>query len=159
MTILSDLIFAYLRDSASRDMVVDGSGTTVMFKYTAPAQMEVQRINFTFLDAGMRNEYFGGIVALTNGLLVKGYDVDGSVLIDFLDGETIKVNAGFAALAGVDSVVTATVGADALPIRWTLSKATGDAIELMKGQYIGITVQDALAGIDRLDALLQGKLI
>lgn len=138
-------------------MNVNGSVTPALFRVTGGSSgpIEVVRINFTLLDATIRYDYFGGIAALTNGLTIKLHDEDDNVLLDFMDGQTIKANYHFGLLAGVDSAVSAGAGPDYLPIRWTIEKAGGPVI-LEEGHYIEIAVNDDITGLTVFLAMLQG---
>lgn len=161
-----EYIFSLLDSGSGVDMNVDG-GTPVHFKYTVPTNHTayIERINFTLLDITMQNDLFGGLAALTNGVLVRAYDADDTLLLDFLDGEPIKQNSDFCLLAGTDAPVSAGAGADFLPIRWTVAKAAEQndgrlaALKLTEGQYIRVTVQDNLTGLDRFRGMVQGFLV
>ena len=77
---------------------------------------------------------------------------------DFLDGETIKTNADFTFLAGVDNKVDAGVANAARYVRWTIAKA-GQALLLRGGEGIGMVVQDDLSGMVDFKILVQGVLL
>jgi hypothetical protein len=131
----SQVYFELFRNSSlSADMNVDGSVTPVVFEVVATQRIYVQRVNFEIVDGSITPTKFAGLTALTNGVLVRIVDSDDNVLKDFLDGETIKQNSDWSLLAGSDVPITAAAGDDELPIRWTVSKGTGDALELSDGE-------------------------
>lgn len=123
----------------------------------AAYQLSLTRVCISIVDGGLQPAKFAGLSALTNGIKVQCVDAAGVVLVDFLDGLTIKQNADWALLAGVDAVVFASVGDDHLPVRWTLSKATGEALTLTEGRMLRFTIQDDLTGITLFRIMGQGK--
>ena len=140
-------------------MLVDGSSTPVGFRYTVPENKIgiISRVMTHIVDAGMTWTEFAGITALINGLAVKAFDVDDSLLIDFLDGRTIQDNTDWVHLAGLDGILRTSVGPDLFAVRWTLAK-TGYAPYLLEGQYFEVLVQDDLStGIDRFEMIIQGR--
>ena len=149
-------------------MAVDGT-TPKRFYYTCPSTASsinavsalIERLNIIIVDASITPVKFAGLSALTNGLLVDIEDDNSTVVFDFLAGETIKRNIEFGWLAGGDVVGQNYGASDALPIRWTLSKAGGESFKLKPGYSIGITIQDNLSGMptNGFTAMVQGKLV
>ena len=113
-------------------MNVDGSVTPVPFRFTVPdnRSASIYVCNTYILDSGLRADRYGGIVGgLANGCLCRALGSDGStVLIDYMDGEALQLNYDFAALAGVDIVLSDTPGDDALVVRWDLARAGGPTL-------------------------------
>lgn len=140
-------------------MNVNGSVTPVHFDYVAAETIHLTRLNISLTDGNIQYGKFGGLAAaLTNGLLIRALDADGSgVIKDFLDGEPIKVNEHFANLAGVDAVSQPAAGLHILPVRWTFAKS-GANLQLHVGQRLRITIQDDLTGISYLAAMVQGHI-
>lgn len=152
-------LFVFLREvGTSEEMKVNGGGAAKKFYWRCPANQIwiLQRLNFLMIDGAMSPTKFGGLAALGNGLKIEILDTDqATVLLDFLEGETIVKNADFALLAGVDDQITAAVGDDIFKVRWTLAKS-GKPIRLTSQQYIQVTVQDDLTGLTSFRAMLQG---
>jgi hypothetical protein len=140
-------------------MNINGSVTPAVYEVRCPAtaKWKLVRVNFMLLDTGIIPSNFGGVAALTNGLTIKVVDASDVVLLDFMEGETIKQNADFTYLAGVDAPVLDTLGGnpDMLPIRWTIAKA-GNSILLHGGDAIQITVPDDLSTMNDFRAMIQG---
>lgn len=152
------LFFGFFEESGgSEEMAVNGSVTPETFQVVAPNDgIEAVRINFLIADANIRiYDFFGGIAALTNGITIKAMD-GATELFDFIAGRTIKRNAHFTWLAGVDTPVLDAVGDDVLPVRWTIEKS-GESFRLQGGQSIDITISDDLTGLTSFTAMLQGQ--
>lgn len=159
----TNFVFKFLRTSADSDnMAVDGSSTSVAFRYTVPANkvFELWRINWHLIDSSIRADGFGGLPPRTNGLLLRILKSDESLELDFTDGEGLKRHVDFALLAGVDvNTDTSGVGGaeDNVSIRWTVANA-GRAMLLTAGQHIECTVQDDLSGLTAFHGMVQGIL-
>lgn len=148
--------------SDSLEMNVDGSTTAVSFKYTVPANEEayIARCNIYMEDANPSPSKFGGLTALTNGLIIRVLDAQGSTLHTFNDGATIKSNSDFHSMAGVDVAYTTGQGADAVSIRWTLQRQSGGpSLVLREDEAFEVVVQDNLTGLDKFRWSLQGQFL
>ncbi len=154
-----NLLYQKLRTAAgSSNMVVT---TTTQFSYTPPSGKIalVSRVLFDIIDGAMQVDKFGGLAALSNGVKVEILDgQDDSVILDFLDGSTIKSNFDFSHVAGVDAFVEPTAGDDELLVRWSISK-TGVHLYLPLTRKFAVTIQDNLTGIAHFDATIQGILV
>ncbi len=162
-----DFSYKYLRHVSGPTGVSDIDMNTAsslvdpsIFEYQIPftRQLKLRRINFELVESAMQNQRFAGLMsALANGCLLEIIDVDGITrLLDFLDNAPVTMNADFAILAGVDSVVNVLgAGDDALPIRFTIGKA-GAMMLLSAGRRIRFTIQDNLSSITRFRAQTQG---
>jgi hypothetical protein len=150
----SQFVFSNLYNGGP-EMNVNGSITPSSHRYTVPAgkRTYVYRINLIILDASITASKFGGLGALSIGITIKAKDSDDVLLLDFLDGQTIKNNAEFCLLAGTDMKIGP--GTDSISIRWTIDKAGGSLI-LESGEYLEILVQDDLIGLTSFQAMLQG---
>ena len=140
---------------------LDAVNTTLGFDFkcvcTNPAGEIFSRALVNVTDNGILAEDFGGISGgLANGVEVFAEDTDGSVLLDYLNGETIKTNGDWTFLAGVD-VARDTEGAgdDRLIVRWTLEKA-GRPQLFKQGQALVFRVNDNISSITRLKIMIQG---
>ncbi|MEE8632238.1 MAG: hypothetical protein V3T10_02900 [Candidatus Bathyarchaeia archaeon] len=153
-----EVVYKFLKNplDGSRNMVVDGSSTPVSFRYTAPQATRVvlSRINIIILDASIGTSNFGGLAApLTTGVAFFIKDVNDNLLVDLCDGFPVQENWEFAALAGADWTIAPAT--DALTIRWTFEKS-GKRIILEPGEYFEMLIQDAMAGLVAMDAMVQG---
>ena len=163
----SAFIYTWLRQTSGnppasgddRDMNVNGSlDTPGVFQWTVPPQRiaKLSRINIVIVDGGIGWNEFAGLGSdLTNGIMFEMMFADGNPSLDFLDGETIKTNADFVSLAGVDGISIPVAGDDVLPIRFSFFKS-GSEIELRENESIRMMICDDLTGITRMRAKLQG---
>ncbi len=157
----TDLFFKNFATSTGlTDMRVVGASTNI-FNFevspsTAKFQAAIRRVNIVLVDGNLRYDKFGGLVAaLTNGLKFRVLDSSSNVLIDFLDGGTIKTNADFGLLAGIDNIVEPAAGDDAIPIRWTIGKSGAEVI-LQQGDRLQIQVTDGTTLLTAFKAQAQG---
>lgn len=150
-------ISTHMTTGSSIDMNIDGSSTSVLFKYICPANTEsaIARLNIHIQDGKVDPPDFGGISALTNGVLFEIYDSDDTLIIDLLDGVPIKANTHWAMFAGTDVVVHTGTGDDAMTARWTFARA-GGALHITAGQYFQATIRDNLSAISAFHMVLQG---
>ena len=153
-----DAIFGHLKNGVDKDMNVNGSITAVDFKYICPVGKVVflYRMNILITDAAMKIDKFGGLAALSTGVVVGFYDSEDNILLDPLDGDTIKTNEDFSFLAGVDATIQVGAGLDSLPIRWTFTRSVGGPFRLNAGEYIQFKVQDNLSTVSSFHAIVQG---
>lgn len=152
-----NLLYKRLRTSTgASDMVVT---TTTQFFYSPPQPALISRVLFDIVDNAMQVDRFGGLGALTNGVKVEILEAeDDSVVLDFLDGDTIKSNFEFSHLAGTDAFVEPTAGDDELLVRWSIWKS-GAVLYLPPTRKFAVTIQDNLTGLSHFDAVLQGILL
>lgn len=149
-------IYSMLRDDASFEMAVNGSlGSPVIFEYVAPEPVLMSRINLQINDILPTADKFGGIAALTNGVLIQIRDTDDTTLIDFSDNIGIKANHDFVLLAGIDVDIVSGGGVGLVAVRFTVSKA-GNLLRLETGQKFVLVVRDNLTGLDSFEAMVQG---
>ncbi len=155
----NNALHKFLREPGnSIAMNVDGSVTPVKFRYKVPAlkQIHAHDLIFKIEDKGILPARFGGISALTNGLLVEAIaDDDVTVLFDFMDGAPIKKNADFYRLADVDFLLDEQNSQDALAAPWKIPDA-GAAARLTAGQSLQVTVRDDLTDLAVFDTFLKG---
>jgi hypothetical protein len=152
-TLAGSLLKTYLLNGASNDMAVDGT-TPVDFSYTVPAGkiLRLSRIMIYLQSAGaMSSEKFGDLVALSNGVSII---VDGSTLVtwkDNIDILTTMFDAPGYANLGKE---TRTLGG-----RWTLSKETGDQVDVHAGKQVIARVSDNLSTLDHFRMTIGGRLV
>ena len=156
----TDLVLEFFRESGgSFEMAVDGSVTPVVFVWENEEPIKnavVSRLLVDILDAGPTTTKFGGITGgLTNGLLMDLADPADMVVLDLIDGDAIKQNHQFGRFAGPDWVLTLTAGADAVNVRWSLSKS-GKELLIPPGFKLRVTVRDDLTPLDSMSVAMQG---
>lgn len=106
---------------------------------------------------------FGGLAALTNGIKFQICDAIGTCRKtypqDITGFNTIKTNADWVRLAGVDSIPIAGVGVAGIhSVRWTLGRGPG-ALWLPPGWALQCIVQDDLTGTTPFTVNVQGHQI
>jgi hypothetical protein len=169
MSVHADDVFfkllANAADSDSPEMNVNGASTPVNFDVTPPAgdlsRCTIRRLCVAILATAIRPEWFGSVDVRTAGvgLRMVVVDADDNEVLDFLDGQTIKSNAEWPLLAGVDNPTTAPVGAgdDSFAVRWTLSNALdGKPLTLRPGERLRAIVADNLTGLTLFRIMAQG---
>lgn len=154
----SRFIYSYLSTGGPDgvEMNVDGDPTPVDFYYVATQKCTIVRFNSIVQDAAMQWGLFGSVnLSSGNGCLFQVEDAAGGVLLDFLDGQSLKSNAEWAFMAGVDAVIHPAAGDDALPVRFTIEKA-GHQLNLQPAQRIRFSVRDDLSGLSLFRIMAQG---
>ncbi|MDB4306312.1 hypothetical protein N9980_01980 [bacterium] len=151
----------FLANASSIDMNVDGSVTPVNFTYTVPANDEafISRCNIYIQDASPSPILFGGIAALTNGLLIEVLDSGLSVIKTFNAQKPTQDNSDFVSLAGVDVRYQSGAGAgDDVAIRWTFANHSGgDTLQLRQNETFRVRVRDNLTALTAFRWVLQGR--
>lgn len=143
-------------NGGSRDLNVDGSTTPVDF-LLSPAtgkKVVVKTLVLVFVDTAIDFSKFGGIAAITNGLEIftkEGGESERQINDALLD------NADFYGLA-TDILLQSTPGSDILKIELDLSAKLGTQFELTatRGDYVKITVNDDLSGLNEFYAIIFG---
>lgn len=156
-----EFVFKYLRNSGFPEMNVNGLTAPKIFEYIVPAGKNVwlHRLNAEGHNASITRDNFLGIAALANGLDFQIVDDQDNLLIDFNDGEKIKITTEFSALCGVDTQIdTRGGGEDGIAIRWTFDRA-GEPIFMKEGYKFRVIVNDDLSGISQLRMMLQGTIV
>lgn len=160
-----DYVYFHLTTAAGAfDMNVDGSAVPVNFDFVVPAgtrykTFSFSRINFELVDGAMRWDRFGGLGGgLANGLLLQIVDNNNAIRQDFdTTRRPIMTNSDFSPLAGIDNLLTAAAGPDAMPIRFSIFKA-GRTMTLFPNWRIRLVVRDDLRNIDLFRTMIQGIL-
>lgn len=153
--------------NGSRNLSVVGTlGTPVRAYVECPPGKTIHcvRLMTTISDVGtFEPENFGAFVApLVNGINIKVWDADDSVLLDITDNDPITDNLDWSDQAGPDvqpQQFGKSTGADVegLVIRWTIGAADLDPIIITPGQKIGYEIRDDLSGLVKFHAHLQGN--
>ncbi len=147
-----------LKNGATINMNVNGGSTAVAFEYPSPEDKVsiIHRSLAVIVDAGIRPAKFGGLSALSNGLLIEMVDTDTTTILkDHTADIAIKRNYDFYLLAGIDAPIIDAAGDDAMPIRWSHYK-DGGPILLEPGQIFRVTVRDDLRNITEMYWKLKG---
>jgi len=156
-----ELLFQYLLAAGGHIMTVDGGTTPVKFKYTVPVgkKLDLVRVNTVIVDGGALVLEFGGITALTNGILIQAVDTNGTTVLNHFgtDLRPIKANYYWNFLAGIDAPIAVAVGDDMIPIRWTIAKA-GAPLRLTAGQIFQYVIRDDIRALTDMSAMIQGVL-
>lgn len=153
--------FSLNGDGVTFGMNVNGSVTPQQFRVVVPADyaLAVQTVEFHIVDAGIGVETFGGIAALTNGLLFHIHDVDGSYLVQIIQDQPIKANFEFAHFVGMNFELTPGGGTqDFLRVVWPLQAALGFRPYLQEGQYFALHIRDNLTGLTHFEGSVSGRL-
>ena len=156
----SQILDSYLDNSSSIDMNIDGSVTPVPFDYVATTDVLIARSNIYIIDANPTPVQFGGIAALTNGLLIQVLDASLNALKTFSAQEPIVSNADFVGLAGTDVSFAIGAGTDSVAVRWTMNRMTGGpGMILRAGHRFRVLVRDDLTGITTFHWTIQGRFL
>jgi hypothetical protein len=143
----------------ARNMAVDGSGTTQIFQIgplpsPSTAVVDITRIMGHILDSSVMDDgKFGGLTALTNGVVLRKND---GVITNLWN---VKTNGDLALLC--DNFVyseKAPGGQYGAGFRNTYAGQGnhGVVLELMPGEYLEILIQDDLTGLDSFTMMAQG---
>lgn len=152
-------IFEFLRNAGSKNANVNGSVTPVTFEYEAPHDgVSLTRlIIYIQDDVGFFAQTYGGIAQLANGILLQQVDSENNVIVDFLDGDPIQTNHGWAQRCYDYRYDAAQIFGDkSASIRWTWA-ATGGPIVLKTGDKIRVTIQDNLTTLSEHTFTVQGR--
>ena len=119
------------------------------------ATLEVHMIGISMVtDEPPQPDGFGADAALTNGIEAGVFRTSNSeLLLDFLDGETIKTNAGLSVFAMGRREVSPPFDAGApggppnsnryhTAIEWRVSENMGSALQISPGTQLRITIND-----------------
>lgn len=156
-------LYAHLRDTGgagSEDMTVNGSVTPVQFEVTsATRDVFINRMIGEIKDGGVwAAEDYGSLTALTNGVKLEVLDASDNVLLDLLDGDTIKYNAEWNAVCYDAQIVTYGSGDTILVFRWTFAK-DGQPLHLAPTERLVMTIQDNLTTLSEQEMSVRGFLI
>ena len=143
----------------SQDMNVDGSVTPVSFRYIIPEGKFFLFNSFVFqmVDATIDWTEFGGIPALTNGIVMTIYDANDVALAAF---PALKVNYEVAMVFGGGGIdIRNGVADDNLIAIFDVPGRSGYEITMGAGEYHEVLVQDNLTGLTHADALMTGRML
>jgi hypothetical protein len=148
-----------MKDGSSIDMNVDGT-TPVNFKATATFRTRLTSLHFELTDAATDPSLFGGLAALTNGILLTIHDDNDVQVFDLTRDETVKQNADWGTVAGLSESATVIDSAGSKPDLWSINvDLTELEIILEPGWYVQTKIQDNLSLIDHFHGVAHGKLV
>lgn len=130
-------------------MNVDGSVTPRSFRYTVPdhGHMTLLRLVFVIVDDDIRATRFGGLPALTNGVLVSIKNAEGEVQLEWIT--PFKMNYEWLLLSGNANNIQDSLFPnrnDILQFSWPIYQL-GVSLTLEHGDYIEILIRDDLRGL------------
>ena len=150
---------AYLENGGSSGMNVNGSVTPVSFRWTCPADhfFMFQRFIFQIVDNAVDWDRFGGITALTNGVVFTIYDSDDTILAQF---PPLKVNyeVSMVFAGGAANIRQGNTQSNLVAI-FNIPEQTGYVLTITEGQYIEAVIQDDLTALTHMDALVTGRMV
>lgn len=146
------------------DMNVDASTAAKSFTVTPsttkdPAAVAITHMVLVVVDANAQYGKFGGIAALTNGLLVRALTSTGGVLKNFTADAAIKTNEDFNYFAESTQVVEPAAGDDLVASHWALDDAIGHPMQLEQGQTLEVRVQDDLSALTKFGGVVFGHYV
>ena len=161
---------AYFTDSAgSSDMLVDGSTTNVEFAIRADddADRFIHAVSFQIADAASDLSKFGGIAALTNGVLFQYETSETTVVIHEglkTNGNLVRVCAGMPSFGdGTTAFQFPNIGPPGAPVVgyipfMDVDQIFGLPIPLRRGttQKLTLTVRDDISAPDQFDCIAYG---
>ena len=153
------------------DTVGDGSGTkNIIADYSTPTPFmvkppatQIYRLERMIIhiedDAQVTAEKYGGLAALTNGLKIRVMNSDG-VVLDLLNGLTIKSNGHFGKYCYDVNILDFAVGNKMVSSRWTFSKS-GRPLDVSGygGEFLEILAQDDFQGLIDNSFQVQGYIV
>ncbi len=152
----SYFVFKHLVNSAGEfNMAIDVASHYYEYASSSGFITILNRVNTIITDATIKPDKFGGLAALSTGILVETFDPNGTKLISWTDSHAIKMNMNFTMLSGSDVTPITGAGDDSIVIRWTIAKA-GAPLLLKAGESIRYTVQDCIGSLTLLMAFAQG---
>jgi hypothetical protein len=162
---IGQIITGYLRHfqgSAppdNRDMNVDGSSTAQLYQMVNNRSRDVALVNtiWCLMDSNIQWDGFGGIAALTNGIEVGLFDDQGTLQLDFTDGDAWTTNSDLCA-GSISALVHPVSGPDLLSFGLNYEKLLGAPPLLHPGWSVRLSVRDNLLAIDqfRMRSTLRG---
>lgn len=130
---------------------VNGSIIPQYFEYICPdnTAVYIHDIIMMMSCVDMTWENFGNIPNLTNGITLKCYDKDNSVLLDFLDGELIRKTRNFVWYDGEFMTIGRNTPLDISVVKMKIPLFNlGCVMQLNAGQKIKLGVHDDLSTIN-----------
>lgn len=166
VTLDSPVPFAFLPAAASiikynPNLNLDGSVTKIVTGWTNPYDVgiDITLLIFHIEDnVAMDTGKFGGITALTRGIVLRKNNNDGT----YVNYWNIKKNGGFSAIAyELEYDTKAPAGLYAIRCRLSYGGQDqyGVVIRLDPGQSIELLIQDDLTDLSEFDATIEGHII
>ena len=156
----ADFVYAFLTGTGgATSLVTNAAGSVSSYSYVVPAgrTFDLERINFSLIDAGSEPGQFGGVASLTTGCGFAIVGSNGTTVKQNFANHKIQHNQDWVYFAGVDMLIQSGTPNDAVSVRWTLAKA-GAAVRMVAGESIVFTVADDLTGLIEGGIMVQGVL-
>lgn len=145
----------FATSSGGHDMNVAGSGSTgVKTFFVTPStdregSVEIHAVNFHLMGPEIFVPSFFGSAssALANGVKVEVLNANDDILVDYLDGETVKDNSDWVHLVGVDVINAPASSVGSVyekPMRWQIDEVGGPLL-LGQGSKLRISIQDDIS--------------
>ena len=136
------------------------AGTTDGVFFIAPAANEIFYINDLHIlieDTGIQGDQYGGITALTNGMLLQVVRA-GAVIANLLGGESIKSNIQWMHMFHDSTMYEFAAGNEALVCSQDFPQSYGGhlALDGSKGDLLRVVAQDTLTGLVEHEYMVQG---
>lgn len=145
------------------NMAVNGSVTPQSFKIgpVGPTSVDITRIlGYIQSSESMTDDTFGGLAALTNGVVFRIYD---SSTGKFNNKWNVKYNGEIGLLCFDATLVSSSLPVGTFGFRFRNTYAGQDkhgvTLRLEQGDYLEILIQDNLTGLDIFNIVAQGHLI
>lgn len=154
------LINSHLTNGGSVPMNVNGSVTPVTFQFVVPADkyFALAQLTLVIVDSGITPLNFGGIAALSNGILIYATDENDVVQYNFHAGSAIKQNFEFYHVNGSRITTGSGQSGDTLTVVWS-SDLVGFYPTLKPGWKLKVVVRDNLTGLDKFESGCAGVYI
>lgn len=143
---------------ATVEMNVNGSVTPQVFEYVVPADryFALFEMDLIIVDTSITMEKFGGLPALTNGILWQ--IVDGSNVEKYSWGSGQPIKANFQFYNNPGTSLQLGQGGDHVNAAWTAANLGLTGV-LQSGWKIRIVVRDDLTGLQHFQASVHGFLM
>lgn len=150
--------------SASRELDVDGSSTTQIFKVSVPAlnedlQLDIARLSLVMTHSAAGDDSkFGSLSALTNGIVIRSTSNGGTTVRNAWNAKT---NGDLAVLSGNKLTYESRAGGGEFSTRTTyaITGEHGVAVRLASGDSIEILIQDDLSSLSSLRLVAAGHVV
>jgi hypothetical protein len=126
-----------------------GSGPTQFYRQVPSGKTWlIHRMIVQIEDAasGFNADTYGGISALTNGILVQVRNPAGAVARDLTDGVPIRANSHWARYCYDTDIDAFGAGSDFFSVRWTFANS-GSPLRLLPGWRFNVLLNDDLQGL------------
>ena len=148
--------------TGTKNAIGDFSSTQGRFYFKcAPSEIaHISRVLVSLSDSVVSDSaLYGGLAALTNGVVIEVRDADDNVIYNITDvDEPVKTNGHWARYSFDTAVKVGDfpLGDDVLVVRWSFWKFMPQGITLMPGWSLNILLDDDFTGLVSHTFALQG---